>query len=67
MNIAAVIAKAVCSGPVSFSLGALSGLVILYAIQKTREEQKMHQTLQEIEAMVKALEVKSAKGASTTQ
>lgn len=67
MGVTSFITKIICSGPFSFSLGALSGLVILYIIHKTREGQKMHQTLQEIEAMVKALEVRATKELKPTQ
>ncbi len=67
MNVAGAITKIVCSGPFSYALGALTGLIALYVIHKAREEQKLHQTLQEIEAMIKALEVKAQKGELPSQ
>lgn len=67
MNIASYLGKAICSGPFSYALGALTGLIALYVIHKTREEQKMHQTLQEIEAMIKALEMRAQKEIAPTQ
>lgn len=67
MSVTGAITKMVCSGPFSYALGALTGLVALYMIHKAREEQKLHQTLQEIEAMIKALEVRAQKGELPTQ
>lgn len=67
MNIASFLSKVICSGPFSFGLGTVTGLVALYIIHKAREDQKMHQTLQEIEAMVKALEMKAQKEVTPAQ
>lgn len=59
MNLANILTKVVCSGPFSFALGSFTGLVLLYFLYKTKEGQQMQKTFQEIEAMVKALEVKT--------
>ncbi|RMH02555.1 MAG: hypothetical protein D6699_05795 [Aquificota bacterium] len=47
-----------CSGPFSFALGFGVGLIALYMLDRARERRRMEETYREIEAMVKALEVK---------
>lgn len=59
MNFASILTKVICSGPFSFALGSFTGLVLLYVLHRTKESQQMQKTFQEIEAMVRALEIKT--------
>lgn len=59
MHLTSVLTKLVCGGPFSFALGSFMGLVLLYVLHKAKEGQQMQKAFQEIEAMVKALEIKT--------
>lgn len=50
--------KALCSNPFSFFLGLGLGVVGLYVVEKSKESKSFEETVKEIEALVKALELK---------
>lgn len=50
--------KVLCSNPFGFFLGFTIGVLGLYIIEKSKETNKFVETTKEIEALVKALEVK---------
>ena len=57
-QITSLLGKAICSGPFSFALGFGLGVLAFYMLDRTRERKKLEETQREIEAMVKALELK---------
>ncbi|MCS7171423.1 MAG: hypothetical protein N3D14_01295 [Aquificaceae bacterium] len=57
-QIGSMLGKALCSGPFSFALGFGLGVLAFYMLDRTRERRKLEETQKEIEAMVKALELK---------
>lgn len=57
-QIASLISRAVCSGPFSFALGFGLGMLAFYILDRAKERKRLEDTQREIEAMVKALEVK---------
>lgn len=61
MNLGANLAKILCSKAFSYLLGLGVGLILLYSIDKMQEKRKIEDTLQEIEAMLKALELQKIK------
>lgn len=61
MNFNVLLSRIFCSGVFSYFLGLGVGLVLLYSLDKMQEKKKMDETLQEIEAMLKALELRKLK------
>lgn len=57
-QLTSILSKAVCSGPFSFALGFGLGLVAFYMLDRAREKKRLEETQREIEAMIKALELK---------
>ncbi len=57
-QITSILGKAVCSGPFSFALGFGIGLLAFYMLDRAKERRRLEETQREIEAMVKALELK---------
>jgi len=57
-QITSILGKAVCSGPFSFALGFGIGLLAFYMLDRAKERRRFEETQREIEAMVKALELK---------
>ncbi|MEJ5338440.1 MAG: hypothetical protein ACK42C_00705 [Aquificaceae bacterium] len=57
-NITSLLGKAVCSGPFSFALGFGLGVLAFYMLDRAKEKRRLEETQREIEAMVKALELK---------
>ncbi|MFN3921270.1 MAG: hypothetical protein ACK4K4_02585 [Caldimicrobium sp.] len=51
--------KALCSNPFSFLVGFGLGILGLYFIEKAKEGKHFEETTKEIEAMIKALEMKT--------
>ena len=60
-----VLARIFCSNPFSFALGIGAGLVGLYVVNKVEEQRKLENTLTEIEAAVKTLEMRKLALAET--
>ncbi|MDM7273604.1 MAG: hypothetical protein ACK4J2_03400 [Sulfurihydrogenibium azorense] len=58
MNILTVAGRVFCSNPFSFVLGVGLGVVGLYVINKVEEQRKIERMQKEIEAAVKALEIR---------
>ncbi|MCS7196862.1 MAG: hypothetical protein N2648_03790 [Aquificaceae bacterium] len=57
-QITSILGKAVCSGPFSFALGFGLGVLAFYLLDRSKERRRLEETQREIEAMVKALELK---------
>ncbi len=57
-NITSFLGKALCSGPFSFALGFGLGMVAFYMLDRVKEKRRLEETQKEIEALVKALELK---------
>ncbi len=57
-QITSILGKVVCSGPFSFALGFGIGLLAFYMLDRAKERRRLEETQREIEAMVKALELK---------
>ncbi len=57
-QITSLLGKAVCSGPFSFALGFGLGVLAFYMLDRAKERRRLEETQREIEAMVKALELK---------
>lgn len=57
-QIASVLGRVVCSGPFSFAVGFGLGLLAFYMLDRAKERRRLEETQREIEAMVKALELK---------
>lgn len=67
MNILGIAGRIVCSNPFSFVLGVGIGVVGLYIINKVEEQRKIEKMQREIEAAVKALEIRKLPAVETTQ
>ncbi|MEN3028903.1 MAG: hypothetical protein ABDH29_06790 [Aquificaceae bacterium] len=57
-QITSILGKAVCSGPFSFAFGFGLGVLAFYLLDRAKEKRRLEETQREIEAMVKALELK---------
>lgn len=57
-QITSLLGKAVCSGPFSFALGFGLGVLAFYMLDRAKERRRLEETQREIDAMVKALELK---------
>ncbi|MFN3975718.1 MAG: hypothetical protein ACK4LT_01490 [Aquificaceae bacterium] len=57
-QLSSFLGRALCSGPFSFALGFGLGLVAFYMLDRARERRRLEETQREIEAMIKALELK---------
>ncbi len=60
-----VLGRIFCSNPFAFALGIGAGLVGLYIVDKVEEQRKLENTLREIEAAVKTLEMRKLKPVET--
>ncbi len=57
-SITSILGRVFCSGPFSFTLGFGVGVLALYMLDRAKEKRRFEETQREIEAMVKALELK---------
>ncbi|MFN3869957.1 MAG: hypothetical protein ACK4MW_00515 [Aquificaceae bacterium] len=57
-QVGSILNKVFCSGPFSFALGFGLGLLAFYMLDRAKEKQRLEETQKEIEAMIKALELK---------
>jgi hypothetical protein len=60
-----ILAKVFCTNPFAFALGIGAGLVGLYVVNRVEEQKKLENTLREMEATIKALEMRKLAVAET--
>ncbi len=63
MNVGQLASRLFCSGPFSFALGFGLGVLAMYILDRAKEERRFKDTQKEIEALIKALEVKASQEA----
>ncbi|MFN3598378.1 MAG: hypothetical protein ACK4VK_01375 [Aquificaceae bacterium] len=57
-QVSSLLSRVFCSGPFSFALGFGLGVVAFYMLDRAKEKRRLEETQREIEAMIKALELK---------